>query len=100
MFMLTRSKSARLGRIEVLAAELRVARQTEEKAHAAHAAKMETIERFIADRRTNHPERDPNAVADQLLGLSRAADRLADAAARSTAERRALMLRLESAVLD
>ena len=64
MFMLTRSKSARLGRIEVLAAELRAARLAEEKAHAAYHAEREAVRRFIADRRK--PDgRDVDAVLQQ-----------------------------------
>ena len=99
MFMLTRSKSARLGRIEVLAAELRAARLAEEKAHAAYHAEREAVRRFIADRRK--PDgRDVDAVVDQLAHWSVVVESLAEAARRSTQARRSIMLRLESAVLD
>lgn len=91
-----RSTLSRLGRLEVLAVELRAARLREDRAVHAWQAASEPLERFLADWQS----RNPKSAPVKFPGIAREVESLAKAAAEATEARRAVMLRLEAAALD
>lgn len=91
-----RLTASRLGRLEVLAVELRAARLREERAHVAWRAASEPFERVLADWQS----RNPKAAPAKFPGIAREVEALAKAATEATEARRAVMLRLEAAALD